>query len=152
MELVDDGATTAVWVGRPGDVVVRHAAPLELVGVEQVGFGPAPEDPRQLPAEIEPAGEREVHPGSAAWRDPVGRVSGEEGPAHAEPRGDLARRVKVTDAFDAHVDIGARTRTRIMAARASASSCISSAPGAYTQRSSTPAGRNAPGADGVVTE
>ena len=124
MELVDDGATTAFRVGRPGDVVLRHAAPLELVGVEQVGFGPAPEDPRELPAEIEAAGEREVHPGSAAgvtrWAaSPARKVLPARNRAAISPRRvEADRRVRCARRHRR------RAPTRIMAARASASSCI----------------------------
>ncbi len=150
MQLVDDGAATAVWVGRALDVVLRQRG---AGSGSYVSSRSGSAQPRSTHASFHPRSNPpenvEVHLPFPAWCDPVRRRHrrGRSSP-RAEPSSDLARRVEGSRRVSMRTSTSAPTPTRIMAARVSASWCvasvIASAAGAYTQRSSTPAGRNAP--------
>ena len=112
-ELVEHGATAAVRIGGADEVVLGDHPTLGLVGVEQVGSGPAAQHPGQLPAEVVAALEGGVHPGAAAWRHAVGGVADEEGPARrgtgrpAGPASGTRRRVRCgIEVGDAGPDAG----------------------------------------------
>ena len=72
---------------RADHVVLRHDPALGLVRVEQLRVGPPGNTHAELPAEVEAALERGVHPGAAPWRHTVRSVTHEEGSAETEALG-----------------------------------------------------------------
>ena len=105
VQLVGGLAGGAAGVGGAGDVVRGDRPPLGLVGVQQLGPGPAAQHPAELPAEVVAATDRGVHPGAAARGHAVGGVAGQEDVAGAEAVGQLGGEAEGAGALDRDVEV-----------------------------------------------
>ena len=74
----------AIGAGRALRVELGHGPALALVAFEQRLARPSPQDPAQLPADVEAVADRGVEPGGAARGDPVRGVADQERVAHPE--------------------------------------------------------------------
>jgi hypothetical protein len=76
-------------LGRAGGAADADGTPFGLVGVEQLGAGPALVDPGQLPGQVVGLGHGGVHAHPAAWGHALGGVAGQEHAARPVAVGDL---------------------------------------------------------------
>ena len=79
---------TAHRVEGTREVVFRDRTPFRLVGIEERIRRPTLEHPTQLPAQVEPVGNRGVHPGATARSHPVRSVADQECVTGSEAVGD----------------------------------------------------------------
>ena len=89
-----------------GRIGPAHRCTLRFVGVQQRLVGPAADHPGQLPAEVVAVGDPGVHPGRAARRRPVRRITDQEDRTGPLPLGDRGAEVVGEDAQNLGLQAG----------------------------------------------